>query len=418
MINNPFSGYGSPVSPDDFCGRHYIVRSILGRISRGEHTSIVGERRIGKTSLLLYLRSELAAKKFGLQTDNFIFVYIDFLEFYERYGEPDRRKFWLFVMENMRGPSSGKPWLSFLEQLIMKLRSESSNNPYLEVLELLRIIQMYGVRPVLLMDEFEAIARSEQLNSQFFDGLRPLYSHLVFIISTRNYLSLVRKQEVFGSPFFNIFSTTALNEFTESEFVEWMGSRLSNSPIAFDQSAVDLITDLSGRHPFFATIAAHHVFYAYLDYGSRLDKTNIREIKERFYTDSKPNFDDYWSYCSDGEKINIALLAMHPNDKRIDVDIEEVRSLRMRSLISKEYRVFSSMFERYIQKEVFSPIPQTFDEFRQKKLADMPEARLKAVGTGIKDFIVKINEKYQLKFWEYIMANPQLMETFIHKVIS
>lgn len=421
MIDNPFSAYGLPVPPEDFCGRYQVVREIFSRITKGLPTSIVGERRIGKTSLLLYLSSQLAATKFNLPTDKFLFVFIDFLSFYEQYGEADRRTFWLFVMEKMRSVSSGKPWLELLEQLIMKLRSATANNPYQEVLDLLRMVRMHGVQPILLIDEFEAVARSEHLDSRFFDGLRPLSSLLVFIIATRNYLPLIRRQEVFGSPFFNIFSTSPLNEFSESEFGEWLSNRLSKTDVQLDMPAVELITELSGRHPFFSAMAATHVFYACMDHGLPLTEEIVSEIKERFYTDAKPNFDDYWNYCSDGEKINLALLALGSKSKKIDVDnlaLEEVRSLRMRSLISKDYRVFSSLFERYIREEVFRRNPQSYEEFRAKILADLPEARLKTIGSGIKDFIVRINEKYQPKFLEYILNNPQLIDTFIQKVLS
>ena len=54
---NPFS-YGNPIrDPARFHGRQAELRQIVNRLrsSARESTSIVGERRIGKTSLLKYM---------------------------------------------------------------------------------------------------------------------------------------------------------------------------------------------------------------------------------------------------------------------------------------------------------------------------------------------------------------------------
>src|SRR5512139_1859208 len=52
---NPFR-FGPPVaSPDGFFGRREIIDALLGSVAQGTPCSIVGERRIGKTSLLNYL---------------------------------------------------------------------------------------------------------------------------------------------------------------------------------------------------------------------------------------------------------------------------------------------------------------------------------------------------------------------------
>jgi len=54
-MSNPFF-YGNPVFPDQFLDRRRELRRITGRITnQGQSTTIVGESRNGKTSLLLYL---------------------------------------------------------------------------------------------------------------------------------------------------------------------------------------------------------------------------------------------------------------------------------------------------------------------------------------------------------------------------
>jgi len=57
MRHNPFT-YGNPISdPHRFVGREREVGQIFGRLRNEEFesSSLVGDRRIGKTSLLKYL---------------------------------------------------------------------------------------------------------------------------------------------------------------------------------------------------------------------------------------------------------------------------------------------------------------------------------------------------------------------------
>src|SRR5437016_2273417 len=54
---NPFL-YGNPVPPSRFVGRQNAVRTLYGRLRNGESTAIVGEPRIGKSSLLRYIADE------------------------------------------------------------------------------------------------------------------------------------------------------------------------------------------------------------------------------------------------------------------------------------------------------------------------------------------------------------------------
>ena len=59
MLDNPFT-YGNPISnPQRFIGRRREIEQAFSRLlnAEGESTSIVGKRRIGKTSLLPWERA-------------------------------------------------------------------------------------------------------------------------------------------------------------------------------------------------------------------------------------------------------------------------------------------------------------------------------------------------------------------------
>ena len=54
-IENPFYHRGAIRRMDDFIGRDAEINQILGLLSNGQSVSLIGPRRIGKSSLLYLL---------------------------------------------------------------------------------------------------------------------------------------------------------------------------------------------------------------------------------------------------------------------------------------------------------------------------------------------------------------------------
>ena len=80
MTSNPFT-FGNPIrEPSRFYGRSEDLRQIVNRLRSSAHesTSVVGERRIGKTSLLKHLDTSEVAVELGLAPEEYCMVYIDF----------------------------------------------------------------------------------------------------------------------------------------------------------------------------------------------------------------------------------------------------------------------------------------------------------------------------------------------------
>ena len=79
MASNPFT-YGNPISePARFFGREREVEQVFSRLRNDEFesSSIVGDRRIGKTSLLNYISHPEVRRKYGLEGPEYAFVYAD-----------------------------------------------------------------------------------------------------------------------------------------------------------------------------------------------------------------------------------------------------------------------------------------------------------------------------------------------------
>ncbi len=80
MIQNPFT-FGPPIQdPARFFGRKEVIQQIFNLLNSGHHISIVGERRIGKTSLLTYISNPEVFTKY-LDPCSHIFVFIDFQKY-------------------------------------------------------------------------------------------------------------------------------------------------------------------------------------------------------------------------------------------------------------------------------------------------------------------------------------------------
>ena len=78
MTTNPFI-YNVPVPPDSFIGRQPEIERVLGQIAHPARSSsaVSGDPRIGKTSLLHYLRVPEVHEQWGLSSTWCHFLYLD-----------------------------------------------------------------------------------------------------------------------------------------------------------------------------------------------------------------------------------------------------------------------------------------------------------------------------------------------------
>ena len=99
MSANPYT-FGNPIKdPTRFYGREEDIRQIVNRLRSSAHesTSVVGERRIGKTSLLKHLDNPEVAAGLGLPPEEYCMVYIDF----QGLTDITPERFWQRVLHKM-----------------------------------------------------------------------------------------------------------------------------------------------------------------------------------------------------------------------------------------------------------------------------------------------------------------------------
>ncbi len=237
-FRNPFIT-GKPILyAEDFFGREKEIRYALTRLSTLQSVSIVGERRIGKTSLLHRLL-QLAVDKFGPECRT---AFVDLLQ-------PSARTQAGLLREIQRqlGVSGPEDNLAGFAENLVKLNQE-------------------GAHPVVALDEIDLFVRQPgEFSQDFCEALRAIASaeQLSLLAASRVPLKTLHEQGALVSPLYNIMGTQKLGVFSPTEaraFVEH-----PRPGIRFAAEQVEVILDKAGGHPLHLQILCWHVALANAD---------------------------------------------------------------------------------------------------------------------------------------------------------
>ena len=188
ISTNPFT-FGNPISdPDRFSGRRQErqeVEQIYSRLrnSEFESTSIIGNRRMGKSSLLNYVSNPGVMSAHGLDPENYYFLSVD-LQMAGASSTPAR--LFQHILRLVRS-KVGDPELS---QQIERLQANESLDTY-DLSECFDLVDAKGLHVVLLLDEFEHIGTNTDFGPEFYYGMRSLAIHHNLALVTASYRELV-----------------------------------------------------------------------------------------------------------------------------------------------------------------------------------------------------------------------------------
>jgi len=362
---NPFT-FGNPIKePERFIGRKAEIRQIVNRLlsSAHESTSLIGERRIGKTSLLYHLAHPQVGAGLGLTSDKFCLVYVDF----QGLTDITPTRFWQRVLKKMSRSVCDESLRPSIEAL--------SNQDVIDLFDLEDLFQASqekGLTTVLLMDEFEYVTENPNFKNDFFGGLRALAIHhgVALVPSTRRELvDLCHSDEIKGSPFFNIFANVVLRPFNRAEADEMLESYTRDGELAFAPKEKDFIWELGGGYPIFVQMAGHYHLEGRLQglTGEALANYTI----SNFEAQADAHYTYLWSHCTESEKISLLILltlAMQKPSKKTVANAENLSQLRARTpqdlavlvrrgLVGERdgtYVIFSPSFQRWIRNEILA----------------------------------------------------------------
>lgn len=355
---NPFRVGTEIRDPENFAGRKEILKSISDAISNLQNVSLHGERRTGKTSLLLYLAYSDTFSKLGISQIH-IPVYFNF----QGLAEADALRVWQAIADTTakqiknRAPDGQVESDKFLTTI-----AQLSREPELFVTGLgqaLARLHDADLKIHLLFDEFDQTVNNPNLGDFFYDALRSLPTragNISYIIATRTegLAALQPKYDKVSSPFFNIFTTLTLRPFKEEEVHELISTYFDRAGLSSSLSMklcaqLPFLHKVTGYHPHFLQTLCYHLY-------ARSGKPNWplgqaqQEALEAFEKDSVSNFKYYWEVSSKEErKLMAELTVSQPVPwNRLGYG---AASLRDRCLIVQTesgWQMFSSVFTEWI----------------------------------------------------------------------
>jgi len=338
---NPFFHRGAVRDPRYFFGRTTEIRRILALVRRGQSVSVVGPRRIGKTSLLFHLSNPETAAMHGLG-ENQVFVYVDCqvlsdldrLQTYQWLWKETKKT--LKIQDEMGGwdPGTSRPLSNFSD-----LR------------DAMEMVQNRGYKLAFLFDEFEALASSPNLGADFFNTLRALSmdESVVYVTTSRaSLLELVYvDQSVLTSPFSNIFHPVRLGLMEPYEARDMVDGLAAMTGFkGFDEADHDFLRKVAGLHPFHLQVAAYHLFEEKIQ-GANPRSQIYRLATRRFYEDMERYFHLTWERLSAEEWIALKQIS---EGRENEVSEENMKRLEQESLVYQG-AIFSQSFADFVRQQ-------------------------------------------------------------------
>jgi hypothetical protein len=326
LATSPFF-FGRPI-PDDarFYGRRDETKTILERLAQRNSTSIVGERRIGKSSLLLHVQRQLPAAWPGDARP--IPIYLDLMKpsAHTRQG----------VMRAIRGR---------LERAGVKAGwSKEEDGDLLALDEALEGWASAGLYPILLLDEVDKLTERVDEFDDLLEAWRAAggMGQLGFV--TASLRPLADLCQASGcSPFYNIFQQVELGLLRGPDWRALVQDGFS-SRLPLEPPDLAWIDETAGGHPFYTQIAAHLLHQA----RSAGEDTTYAALSDRFAAEVDTYFADLWR-CLD-RPARAALKHLSGDAQTLRPNKRALNALRRRGLVLQDERPFSAVWARGIRE--------------------------------------------------------------------
>ena len=344
---NPFFYRQRITDPTYFHGRGREVEALYSAIVTRQCRSIVGERKMGKSSLLTQLACPSQLQQHGIDPTKFIFLYIDL----EGMSNIDYDEFWPEVMDQLELalPEEHERLAQMAGELAM-----SRDVRFTQVRRLLRRIDRAGLTLVLMLDEFESLARNDNFDPSFYGELRSLAGELgvVYLTISKNslYDLTYSHEDTLSSPFFNIFSEERLNLLPREEAAGLLQHLATlNESDQFTAVQVDMLVELAGGHPFFLQVAGHHLYEA-RRHAADGETIDLSLVERRFKAEAEDHFRYLWSQLDETEQTTLLNLGSS--------SLDLVKQLHIKALVSQEggqFRPFSRAFADFLALRRLAP---------------------------------------------------------------
>lgn len=312
---NPFTTHEMIRDPQQFYGRRAELNQIFDRLRTMQGVSLVGERRIGKSSLLYHI-CLTGRQRLG---EELTLVYTDFDDV------SDEKSFYRCLCKLLNKDGAG---LGDLKEAI------------------------HDRRVVFCCDEFERVLRSPAFSREFFDTLRSFaqLGNVALVIATEHPLAdLCLTDHIATSPFFNIFPRFDLALFTVDEALGFIRERFDAAEVEITQQEIDRVLQLAGRFSFFLQLACCRLFEAKIGRAT--------EWERDFKRDARDHFQYLWNRLKPSEQDTLRRICGLGGGNEFVIDELERRGLLVQDSQSRNgWSVFSEAFEEVVIRPPAAPL--------------------------------------------------------------
>lgn len=409
--DNPFFHRGAIRRAEEFHGREAEISQILGLCRNGQSVSIVGPRRIGKSSLLLHLRRPATRRTAGLDPGDALFALLDCQELG---GSPPEE-----VYEAIITGVADAAELSGID-----LGSRERPGTYRSLDRVLSAASAKGYSIVVLLDEFELLAANERLTPYFFARLRGLttkHGLSYLTASQRPLFAITADDSILSSPFFNIFVTLSLGTFSETEARGLLERRLIGTGYSFPEELCDYLLQLVGFHPFFLHIAGYYAFQALSQERNLPEDWRASKIDAPIEIEASSHLGYLWQNLTSEERYCLAVA---------DGPIEVLRQLEQQCLLAHSdggYAYTSEILYRFVRRQTVEGLIQTgpfvIDSQRHQVLANGKDLGLTASQFDLftrlgeqAGQVVPGNELERAVWGDALIDDPDRLKTLIKRL--
>lgn len=338
ILGNPFFHRGPIRDRRYFFGRKAETRRALEMLRHRQCVSIVGPRRIGKTSLLFHLCNPEVQKRYGLG-EKYLFVYIDC----QGMGDLDKPQFYQWLWKKAKGA---------LEERGKADGWAESISGFSGLREAMMTIQEKEYKPAFLFDEFEYLATSKYVDQALFSLLRNLNQEFKVAYVTASQMPVdeltYRDRSALDSPFFSNFDAVPLGLLKPDEAERMVLGliKMIGQEDYFSGEDLTFVFEIAGYHPFFLQLACYYLFEQKTGRGELA--TEDYEITRRQYAEDAERFFRYaWDHLEADEQESIRLVC----EEGVSQLNDEQRRRLERQCILQNSDIFSSVFAEFVRKQ-------------------------------------------------------------------
>jgi hypothetical protein len=330
---NPYNIRGMiPIDSDMFFGRERETRRIEDMLSSDtpQCVSVIGERRIGKSSLVLRVYHKMKA------LENTLAVYLDCDGLSERCKSKD--DFFKLLNQLFLEALEEKPEIKKLV--------EKGFNTYSSFKAFIKNCVQKGIKTIIFIDEFEHLPAHKFADDTFFSNLRATANNpdnrLAFVTISKKELKELAHQSITTSNFWNIFRVEIIGLLEHKSIERLRRYGFEKTNIFLTEKEIEKIHYYAGDFPFFNQVACGFLWNSKA-HDDPLDWDNLE-------VEAFPYYEKLWEdRTKEEQKLLKKIISAYYLD---DFAVKEMRSRGILWEEKKLYFPFSDYFEELLKRRL------------------------------------------------------------------